>query len=120
MARILIVDDDELDRMLHQAILERGGHEIHIASNEGTAAREVMARQIQVVVTDLQMPNVHGLELITQLRALEPRPAIVAVSGTGEDQLDMAKMLGADEILEKPVDPRDLLDAVERVVRAEP
>ena len=73
---------------------------------------------IDVLVTDLQMPNVHGLELISMLRDLSPRPAIIAISGTGEAQLDMASAVGADELLSKPISHSELLDTVRSALRA--
>jgi DNA-binding response OmpR family regulator len=63
---------------------------------------------------------VHGLELITILREFEPRPGIIAISGTGEVQLDMAHALGAMRTLSKPVMPDQLLAAVDEVLRGRP
>ena len=62
------------------------------------------------------MPKVHGLELITVLRDVFPRPAIIAISGTGSAQLAMAKALGAEATLSKPVDPDELLSVVTKAV----
>ena len=119
MARILIVDDDEADRLVLGTILERAGHETYFATDGDEALREYRGKAIEVVITDLQMPKVHGLELITSLRNLSPRPAIIAVSGTGSDQLDMAQAIGADATLIKPVDPNELLNAVTQAVAGE-
>ena len=119
MARILVVDDDEADRIILSTILERAGHEVFLAEDGRVALSMFGATEIDVVVTDLQMPNVHGLELITVLRDVSPRPAIIALSGTGRDQLGMAQSVGADETLMKPVDPVQLLDAISRVVSGE-
>ncbi len=116
MARILIVDDDEADRIVLSTILERAGHETFLAGDGREAVSVYGATEIDVVITDLQMPNVHGLELITLLRDLSPRPAIIAISGTGSDQLDMAQAIGADVTLTKPVDPHELVGAVAMAV----
>ena len=119
MARVLIVDDDEADRIVLNAILERAGHEVFLAEDGRVALSMFGATEIDVIVTDLQMPEMHGLELITVLRDVSPRPAIIVISGTGRDQLDMAKVVGADETLMKPVDRDVLLDAISRVVSGE-
>ncbi len=119
VARILIVDDDEADRIVLGTILERAGHETYFAEDGEEALREYGGHAIEVVITDLHMPRVHGLELITVLRDLYPRPAIVAISGTGSDQLDMAQAVGADATLIKPVDPYELLSAVTKAVAGE-
>ena len=116
MARILIVDDDELDRSVLDSILARAGHETFFAQNGEEALSEYGGKAIDVVITDLQMPKVHGLELITLLRDLSPRPGIIAISGTGSDQLDMAPAVRADETLSKPVNPGELVAAVDQMV----
>ncbi len=112
MARLLVVDDDEGDRTVLRTILERAEHQVWVAGDGDEALTQFQGKAIDVVITDLQMTNVHGLELITILRELEPRPGIIAVSGTGETQLDMARMLGASVTLTKPIRPQLLLDAV--------
>ena len=116
MARILIVDDDEADRIVLSTILEQAGHETFLAENGREAVSVYGATDIDVVITDLQMPKVHGLELITLLRELSPRQAIIAISGTGLDQLEMAQAIGADVTLTKPVDAHELLGAVAMAV----
>ncbi len=116
MARILIVDDDKADRIVMGTILERAGHETFFAKDGEKALREYLGKAIDVVVTDLHMPLMHGLELITALRDLSPGPVIIAISGMGSDQLDLAEALGADETLVKPVDPQELLSVVTKAV----
>jgi two-component system chemotaxis response regulator CheY len=112
VARLLVVDDDESDRVVLRTILERAKHEVFEAKDGAEALSQFQGHQIQVVITDLQMDNVHGLELITILRDLSPRPGIIAISATGEAQLDMARMMGAAYTLQKPVRPDQLLNAV--------
>jgi len=114
VARILIVDDQESDRLLIQAILARVGHDTVVATGGEEALREFLKSGIDIVVTDLQMPDVHGFELISILREFDPPPAVIAVSATGPFQLQMAEALGAQWTLMKPLDPRLLLDAVQR------
>lgn len=118
MARVLIVDDEESDRLLESAILEQAGHEVVIVAGGDDALRAYLGQGVDVVITDLQMPDVHGFELITILRQLTPTPAIIAVSGTGQYQLHMAEALGAHTTLSKPIEADLLLDAVERAVAA--
>ena len=73
VARVLIVDDEESDRLLQRTILERAGHEIFVAADGEEALREYEDNRIDVVVADLQMPRVHGFELIAALaRAMAP------------------------------------------------
>lgn len=62
--------------------------------------------------------GVHGFELISVLRDYKPRPSIIAVSGTGSVQLEIAHELGAQFTLHKPVSPERLTAAVEQVIEA--
>lgn len=118
MARVLIVDDTEMDLLLQQAILARYGHQTFTATSGEAALRIYVDNDIEVVVTDLHMPAVHGFELISVLRDFSPRPAIIAVSGTGPPQLEIADELGAQFTLHKPVVPEQLVAAVEQAVAA--
>jgi CheY-like chemotaxis protein len=116
VARVLIVDDEEGDRLIAQAILARAGHETFFAHDGEEALRQFALQGIDIVLTDLQMPEVHGFELISVLRDFERPPALVVMSGTGQFQLHMAEALGAKYTLQKPLDPRMLLDAIERAL----
>lgn len=116
MARLLVVDDEEADRVVLQTILERADHQVFTARDGREALEVFQGKDIQVLITDLQMNEVHGLELITIVRDFEPRPPIIAISGTGEVQLEMAQALGAQKTLTKPVNPQALLTAVREVL----
>lgn len=116
MATILIVDDDEADRLIAQAILVRAGHETFFAHDGEDALRQYALREIDLVLTDLHMPAVHGFELISVLRDFEKRPALVVMSGTGQVQLHMAEALGAKFTLQKPLDPELLLRTVDEAL----
>lgn len=118
MARVLIVDDVEVDLLLQQAILARFGHETLSATDGEEALRICEEHDIDVVVTDLHMPRLHGFELISVLRDFSPRPSIIAVSGTGAAQLEVAHELGAQFTLQKPVIPERLISAVEQALAA--
>lgn len=112
MARILLVDDEEMDRTFGRAILEDAGHTLFYAPNGEVALRTYETRDIDVVVTDLAMPNLNGLRLIEQLREIDGRALIIAVTGVSPEQLERAAKLGAAVTLTKPYAPRVLLDAV--------
>jgi CheY-like chemotaxis protein len=118
VANILIVDDEESDRLGLAAILESDGHEVCFAA-EGDEALEVyLRRRIHVVVTDMVMPGGDGLRLISALKNVDPRAAIIAISGRSRSQLQASKHFGADIILEKPIARDALLDAVAEVMNA--
>ena len=115
MARVLILEDDQEDRIILETIVERTGHEVYSASDGERALKIYVGGGIDVVVTDLQMPEVHGLEFIMKLRTLDPEAGIIVVSGTGPEQLSMAEAIGGAVSLSKPVDPHELLEAIAKV-----
>lgn len=116
MARILIVDDEESDRLIAQAILANAGHECFFAHDGDEALRQLRKYTFDVVLTDLHMPEVHGFEVIAILREFDPPPALVVMSSTGAFQLHMAESLGARYTLHKPLDPDLLLNAIDRAM----
>lgn len=117
MARLLIVDDEESDLFLMKSILESAGHSVLLSDGADNALARFRDEPVEIVVTDLQMEGGHGFELILALRRLAAPPLVLAVSGTGDDQLQIAEALGAAVVLQKPIDPERLTAAV-RVLSA--
>ena len=120
MARVLIVEDESTDLIFMRNIVEVAGHEVYVATDGEAAFKAFLRKSIDVVVTDLHMPHVDGLELIGAVRALYPEARIIAVSGKGQDLLDAAKLLGASVALSKPLDPNELLEAIAPAASDEP
>lgn len=125
MARILIVDDEEMDRVFLHEVLGSAGHELFFAREGQSALAAYQENEVDVMVTDLAMPTLDGIELIREVRQFDPAACIVAVSGAVPPRLDEAEEEGALASLEKPLDPRELLEAVnaaerERERRADP
>lgn len=116
MARILIVDDDEMDRLLERTILQDAGHELFFASDGAVALRLYREKHVDLVLTDLAMPNLNGLRLIRELRDLNPDVPVIAISGKSPEQLPSAEDMGAARTFFKPVDRDELLKAVEEVL----
>lgn len=117
MALVLIVDDDETDRLLMRTILASAGHDLYFASNGEEALKLYLRHPIDVVVTDIQMPRGDGIELIEALKGLDPDASIVAVSGKEPHKLQVAQLAGARLILSKPLTKEGLTDAVEEASR---
>ena len=114
MAHVLIVDDDESDRMLMRSLLGNEGHELYLASNGEEAMRLYLRHPIDVVVTDIQMDHGDGIELISAIKGIDPDASIVAVSGQKPHKLQVAKLAGARAILQKPLTKERLVEAVEQ------
>jgi CheY-like chemotaxis protein len=117
-ARILVVDDTLDGRYVVTFMLRDAGYEVIEAANGREAMRHFEAAPTDIVVTDLYMPEEDGLELIAWLREFIPRVPVVAVSGGDRATLQAAGMLGADVILEKPLDPMTLVDVVRALLAA--
>ena len=125
MPRILLIDDDDLVRESLQAQLEAAGHEVVLAAHGGEGLVEFEGGRFDLVLTDILMPTVEGLETIKRLRAIDPEVAIVAMSGGARslmgateshpriDILKFADAFGATRTLQKPFTRSQLLAAVE-------
>ena len=116
MARILVVDDEEMERALERAILEEAGHSLLFASDGEMALRLCMTEDVELVITDLAMPHFNGLRFIKELREAGARIPVIAVSGWATDQLDLAEGYGADFVLMKPLDGPKLLESVNKAL----
>ena len=116
MACVLIVDDEPAVRELLKFVLEREGHTVVEAANGRKAMRALMASPVEVVITDIIMPEQEGMETIGEIRRLRPEIKIIAMSGGGRrlamDFLPMATRLGADMTFEKPFKPASIVAAV--------
>lgn len=122
MAGILVVDDEESVRTLMDRLLSEKGHDV-VAVADGNEALTVMAGvTFDVLICDLFMPKMDGIELIQQLRDSNPDQKIIAMSGgavnpnRGNDFLKMSKLLGAQVTLAKPFDAEMLADAVDEAL----
>lgn len=106
MARILIIDDEDNVRFTLVKALKNLNHEIYQAA-DGNAALAILAEQeIDLIVTDIFMPNREGLETILEIRMNWPHVKLVAMSGGGRirntEFLEIAEKFGADLVLKKP------------------
>ena len=121
MARILVVDDDADVRAAVRTILEDAGHEVVEAVDGAAGLRAYRDASFDLVLCDLFMPDVDGIELIRALRRQFPDAKVIAMSGGAFDGtldlLDLAPYLGAAEALAKPFSLDEFVRAVERVLR---
>jgi two-component system, OmpR family, response regulator ResD len=114
---VLLVEDDRDTREMYSSYLSYSGLTVNEAST-GRRALESAAKQCpDVVVTDIAMPEMDGLELSRRLRAHAPTRdvPIIAVSGQASER---AREAGADVVLDKPCEPDKLLHVIEDVLKA--
>ncbi|MGO9261962.1 MAG: response regulator [Bryobacteraceae bacterium] len=116
-AHILVIDDDPAVRTLLERLLTDSGYEVFLAANGHAGLKIAEERAIDVVITDLVMPEGEGLETIPMLRAIRPEARVMAISGAfGGQYLKAAQLLGADCALPKPLDREALLDGVRELL----
>ena len=117
MIRILLVDDDDMSRGAIHKMLERAGYAVESTSDGDEVIRMYGQEAADLVITDLIMPDKDGLEIIQDLRRLNPQVRILAISGGGRvdanEYLAVARKFGAVEVLSKPFTKDDLRKAVD-------
>ncbi len=114
---VLLVEDDEDNRELMAEVLADAGYEVGCAADGAAGLRQLSERHVDVVLTDVGMPGLGGLELARAARRLAPAAPVIVVTGyTDRDDITGARGHEVDEVLVKPVDPDALVAAVSRVL----
>jgi len=112
MKKILLIDDDQTVQSVFSQFLKGLGYEILQAENGKEGMELLKKHQPDLVVTDILMPEMDGLEILLAIRKAEEKVPIIAISGGARnlniDFLQQAKMFGAKHVFEKPV-PLDVL-----------
>jgi CheY-like chemotaxis protein len=120
MASILLIDDDEQLRSVTAEILGQAGYTVDEAPDGKSALALYEAGQHDLVITDIMMPDMDGMELIMGLSRGTPKPRIIAISGDSQFSesvyLPTALRLGVQCTLGKPIRPADLLQTVAKVL----
>ncbi len=124
MARILLINDEELVRATLRKILETAGHDVVDAADGREGLERYRENPADVVITDIIMPQMEGIEMILMLKQEYPDAKIIAISGGGEIDkrtlLTWAAKIGAQDVLAKPFKSKEIVDAVRRVLVENP
>ena len=114
MPTILCIDDEESIQVLLKAALEEAGYRVLTAEHGKHGVRLLEHEAVDLIVVDIFMPEMDGLELIPLIRKTRPAIKMIAISGGSglKDYLDTAKKLGAHDTLKKPISLQELLNAV--------
>jgi two-component system nitrogen regulation response regulator NtrX len=118
LARILIVDDDTRLLGALRDVLASPGVTVLLAANGEEALRIAAAEELHLVITDISMPGVEGIELIRKLAKARPGVPLIAMSGhpVGRKFLRAARLFGAVQALEKPFSRRRLVELVDSLL----
>lgn len=115
MLRVLVVDDEPGIRTALEAILHQGGHKVVQAEN-GRRAQEILGSEsFDLVITDLQMPEVDGLALIQWVKTHKPTPIFLLTAFTQILETQQAYQLGVEEFFSKPFSFKAITDAINKL-----
>lgn len=116
--KIITVDDSKTMRKMVRFTLEEGGYEVFEAEDGVEALKELTAQKADVIITDLNMPNMNGFELVTELRAMPEykfTPIIVLTTEFEDDKKQQGRAAGATGWIVKPFNAEKLLEVVGKV-----
>jgi DNA-binding response OmpR family regulator len=119
MKRILVIDDDPQFRGYMATLLRKRGFEVVEADGGRKAIELARGTPVDLVITDIVMPDMEGLETIRRIQAGSQGAKIVAISGGGSGRMDylrFAQDLGADATLKKPFSPSELMALINRLL----
>jgi len=117
MPTILVVDDDAHIREVVQYALQREGYKVETAENGEIGLRKALAGDADLIVLDILMPELDGLEVFRRLRSKKDLPVVFLTSKSDEIDRIVGLELGADDYLAKPFSPRELVARVRAVLR---
>ena len=118
MAKIMIVDDSAYARRVHRAMLERAGHVVIEASTGTTAIETFSLERPELVVLDLSMEDIGGLDVLRTIRSLDANARVVVVSADVQRSTDNAVMAaGATSFVAKPASEQGLTAAIDEALQ---
>jgi CheY-like chemotaxis protein len=119
MKRILVVDDDANIRLIFQTMLRRSGHDVVTASSGIQALEMLLEKNPDLVILDIKMPDIHGLEVLSLIREAENDvPVIICSAFEGMKDDFVIKSCNVFEYLVKPIDLKVLTSVVKRALDA--
>ena len=119
MTKILVVDDSRTMREMVNAILTDLGHEVVLASDGAEALAIAREMPVDMVLTDINMPNMNGISLVSKLRRLEGYesiPILMLTTESADYKKTKSKNMGANGWVQKPFEPASLEKAVKRML----
>jgi YesN/AraC family two-component response regulator len=113
---ILVVDDESVIREVLEKILKKGGFSVSAVGNGRLALNYLKSYRVDLLVTDIKMPEMSGLELLKEVKLRFPEVAVVVMTAFGDSYaVKDALLLGADEYITKPFKADELSLIIERV-----
>lgn len=118
-ATVLIIDDDEILNEMISELLQSQNYQTISAFNGNEGLSKLQSEKIDIVITDIIMPDKEGLQTIREIKSISPTIPIIAISGGGKnnaDYLSMASLMGASATFRKPFDHNLFLATIEQLL----
>ncbi len=113
LKRILVIDDEPTLLKALATVLEQSGFQVFTARSGREASAAIQKHPIDLLITDLNMPDEDGIEIIRRLKKAHPQIKVIAMSGAfGPNIMTVAQKLGADATLSKPMTASQLLECI--------
>lgn len=112
--RVLVVDDNIIDRRLVKYTLQRHLNIVAETAKDGLEAlNRIKCESFDLVITDIVMPKIEGIELINHIQSISPNTKIIAISGNNPYYLYIVKKLGIHSVFTKPLDINSFIERIE-------
>ena len=124
MPRILLVEDQSFSATIMESVLKSAGYAVEVAQDGEKGLAAFDNARPDVVITDIELPKIDGLEVIRSIQERAPGFPVIAITGGGNtgsySYLDRARELGALEVYRKPVTAEQLLGGIKRCLELAP
>jgi DNA-binding NtrC family response regulator len=114
---VLVVDDEELLREIIGEAFDYAGYRVSLAKCGDEAWEKLEVAPVDVVVSDVRMPNGDGVQLLHRIKQLSYRPIVIMMSGYSDLTETKAHELGAKRLFHKPFNPDDLINEIESIIQ---
>ncbi|WP_457556248.1 response regulator [Candidatus Pyrohabitans sp.] len=115
--KILVVDDEELIRLSLRKLLEKNGYRVEVASSAAEALEKLKADGFRIVITDIMMPDMDGVELLKKIKEQDRSIYVIMITAYASLERAIASLkFGAGDFIQKPYENREILEAVQKAV----
>lgn len=115
--RVLIVEDDEPTRTLLRDVLEEEGYKTDSVNNGSEAFRKLVKESFDLIITDIRMPGLTGLDILPGMKKLHPDIPVIIITGIGSEEVQRKALeRGATVYLEKPLHIRELRTLIREII----
>jgi DNA-binding NtrC family response regulator len=116
--KIMVVDDESIVGRRLKPALEKSGYEVEVYENGQSAMERIAAQPFDIVVTDVRMDEIDGMQVLERVLATSPRTKVIIITGYATVELAREALIkGAFDFIAKPFKPDDLRNVIEKAKR---